>query len=261
MDQALDGADCDGEKRRAHLRIRLPRGELRHPEHSGGRPRRRERSRTEGIEIVRETQVITSARREKAVVNEIDVPRRHMLQSRFVSRSLTIAVPLTAMVASSALYGQSAAPKTAPIPVVQPEAAGFSSEALRKLDEGMQGLVDKQHLAGIVTLVARRGQIVQHKAYGMQDANSRAPMKLDTIARIYSMTKPVTGVAMMMLYEEGKWRPSDPIAKHIPEFANLKVYAGENPDGSPRVVPASHQPTMGELMSHTAGFTYGFFGS
>ena len=85
-------------------------------------------------------------------------------------------------------------------------------------------------------------------------------MKLDTIARIYSMTKPITGVAMMMLYEEGKWKPSDPIAKHIPEFANLKVYAGEK-DGQPILEAPVHPPTMGELMSHTAGFTYGLFGN
>ena len=84
------------------------------------------------------------------------------------------------------------------------------------MDEGMQGLIDKHHLAGIVTLVARHGKVVQHKAYGMQDLQRQTPMRPDTIARIYSMTKPVTGVAMMMLYKEGKWRPSDPIAKHTP---------------------------------------------
>ena len=91
----------------------------------------------------------------------------------------------------------------------------------------MQDLVDKKHLAGIVTLVARHGKVVQHKAYGVQNLESRTPMQPDTISRIYSMTKPITGVAMMMLYEEGKWKPTDPIAKHIPEFANLKVYAGD----------------------------------
>ena len=85
-------------------------------------------------------------------------------------------------------------------------------------------------------------------------------MRTDTIGRIYSMTKPITGVAMMMLYEEGKWKPSDPIAKHIPEFANLKVYAGEK-DGQPILEAPAHPPTMGELMSHTAGFTYGLFGN
>jgi CubicO group peptidase (beta-lactamase class C family) len=129
------------------------------------------------------------------------------------------------------------------------------------MDEGMQGLIDKQHLAGIVTLVARHGKVVQQKAYGMQDLQSRTPMRTDTIARIYSMTKPVTGVAMMMLYEEGKWKPSDPIAKYIPEFANLKVYAGVDASGAPILQAAAHPPTMAELMSHTAGFTYGLFGN
>ena len=129
------------------------------------------------------------------------------------------------------------------------------------MDKGMQGLVDKQHLAGVVTLVARHGKVVQHKAYGVQDLESGAPMQLDTIVRIYSMTKPITGVAMMMLYEEGKWKPSDPIAKHIPEFANLKVFAGVDANGTPILEAPAHPPTMGELMSHTAGFTYGLFGS
>ena len=103
--------------------------------------------------------------------------------------------------------------------------------APRQDGRGHAGHDRQKHLAGIVTLVARKGKVVQHKAYGFQDLEKQTPMKLDTIARIYSMTKPVTGVAMMMLYEEGKWQPSDPIARHIPEFANLKVYAGEK-DGS-----------------------------
>ena len=82
-------------------------------------------------------------------------------------------------------------------------------------------------------------------------------MKLDTIARIYSMTKPITGVAMMMLYEEGKWKPTDPIAKHIPEFKGLKVLRRRGRDGTPILEAPAHAPTMGELMSHSAGFTYG----
>ncbi len=148
----------------------------------------------------------------------------------------------------------------APLPTATPESVGFAPGSLDKMDEGMQGLIDKKHLAGIVTLVARHGKVVQHKAYGMQSLETGVPMKTDTIARIYSMTKPVAGVAMMMLYEEGKWKPSDPIAKHIPEFANVKVYAGEK-DGQPAYEAPAHPPTMGELMSHSAGFTYGLFGS
>src|SRR4051812_25173411 len=161
----------------------------------------------------------------------------------------------------SALYAQSAGTSTPRGALATPESVGLSSEALAKIDEGMQGLVDKHHLAGIVTLVARHGKVVQHKAYGVQDLQSQTPMRPDTIARIYSMTKPVTGVAMMMLYEEGKWRPSDPIAKHIPEFANLKVYGGVDGSGAPILQAPAHAPTMAELMSHTAGFTYGLFGN
>ena len=77
--------------------------------------------------------------------------------------------------------------------------------------------------------------------------------------RIYSMTKPVTGVAMMILYEEGKWQPDDPIAKYLPEFADLKVLKSVKADGQPELEAPLHPPTMGELMTHTAGFTYGVF--
>lgn len=173
---------------------------------------------------------------------------------------LLTAVLLTALLAVP-LGAQRAAVATAPpLPTATPESVGFAPGALDRMDAGMLEIIDKQHLAGAVTLVARRGKVVQHKAYGVQDLEKRTPMRQDTIARIYSMTKPVTGVAMMILYDEGKWQPSDPIAKHIPEFANLKVYAGEK-DGQPILENPTHPPTMGELMSHTAGFTYGYFGS
>ena len=82
-------------------------------------------------------------------------------------------------------------------------------------------------------------------------------MTKDTIFRDYSMTKPVTGVAMMILYEEGKWLPSDPISKYIPEFAHLKVFNGFDANGKMLLADPDHAPTMHELMTHTAGFTYG----
>jgi CubicO group peptidase (beta-lactamase class C family) len=171
------------------------------------------------------------------------------------------ALVLFAALSPSSLHAQRpAGVATLELPVAKPESAGFAAGGLDQMDAGMQGLIDQKHLAGIVTLVARHGKVVQHKAYGVQSLETNAPMKTDTIARIYSMTKPITGVAMMMLYEEGKWQPSDPIAKHIPEFANLKVYAGEK-DGQMILEPPAHPPTMGELMSHSAGFTYGLFGS
>jgi CubicO group peptidase (beta-lactamase class C family) len=185
-------------------------------------------------------------------------------------RLLSRAVLLTLILATASLHSAVAAfgrggeqtrvATLAPLPTATPESVGFAPGAHNKMDEGMQGLIDQKSLAGIVTLVARKGKVVQHKAYGMQSVDAGTPMRLDTIARIYSMTKPITGVAMMMLYEEGKWKPSDPIAKHIPEFASLKVFAGEK-DGQPVLEAPAHPPTMGELMSHTAGFTYGLFGA
>jgi CubicO group peptidase (beta-lactamase class C family) len=116
-------------------------------------------------------------------------------------------------------------------------------------------------VSGIVTLVARHGKIVSSDVYGYQDVAKKVPMRQDTIFRIYSMTKPITGVAMMKLYEQGKWHPDDPLSRHIPEFANLQVYAGTDASGKMMLEKAGHAPTVGELMTHTAGFTYGFFGN
>ena len=141
-----------------------------------------------------------------------------------------------------------------------PDSVGFSSQRLEPLHALMQKAVDNKQIAGVVTLLARHGKIVDYRAYGYRDLATHAPMTKDTIFRDYSMTKPVTGVAMMILYEEGKWSPNDPIAKYIPEFANLEVYAGTNDDGTMKLVKPDHPPTLHELMSHTAGFTYGFFG-
>jgi CubicO group peptidase (beta-lactamase class C family) len=86
-------------------------------------------------------------------------------------------------------------------------------------------------------------------------------MTKDTIFRIFSMTKPVTGVAMMILYEQGKWQPADPISKYVPEFTHLKVFKGVDQAGKLILEDPVHPPTMRELMTHTAGFTYGYFGN
>ena len=145
---------------------------------------------------------------------------------------------------------------------VKPESVGFSSERLERLHALMQKEVDQKQYSGIVTLLARHGKIVDFKTYGVRDMVSGAPMTKDTIFRDFSMTKPVTGVAMMILYEQGKWLPSDPISKFIPEFANLKVLKGvDNTNGKMILVDPDHAPTMGELMTHTAGFSYGNSGT
>jgi CubicO group peptidase (beta-lactamase class C family) len=143
----------------------------------------------------------------------------------------------------------------------KPESLGFSSERLGRLHAAMQREVDEKQLVGVVTILARHGKVVEERTYGKKDIASGAPMTKDTIFRIFSMTKPVTGVAMMILYEEGKWHPSDPISQYIPEFAHLKVFKGVDPSGKMILEDPVHPPTMKELMTHTAGFTYGFFGN
>lgn len=142
-----------------------------------------------------------------------------------------------------------------------PESLGFSSERLGNLHEAMQRVVDEKSLAGIVTLLMRHGKVVEERSYGVKDIASGAPMTDDTIFRIYSMSKPVTGVAMMILYEEGKWHPSDPISRYIPQFADVRVFKGLDASGAMITEAPAHPPTMAELMTHTAGLTYGLFGS
>ena len=135
---------------------------------------------------------------------------------------------------------------------------GLSAEGLDRVDAGLQALIDQGELAGAVTLVARHGRIARRSVLGLKDIASGTPLTEDTIFRIYSMTKPVTAVAMMILHDQGLWRPEDPIAKFLPAFADAKVLDGLNDDGSPRLVDADHAPTIGELMTHTAGLTYGW---
>jgi len=149
-----------------------------------------------------------------------------------------------------------AAPKAAPFAMVAPERVGFNAEGLAKLDAHMQGLVDTGHLPGVTTMLVRHGKVVNYAVHGRKSFDG-PPMTKDTIFRIYSQTKPVTGVAMMILYEEGKWKLDDPVSKFIPEFASLRVFKGVNPDGSFDTVPADRPPTMREIMSHSGGFAYG----
>lgn len=129
-----------------------------------------------------------------------------------------------------------------------PESVGFSSAGLKAYGQALHDLVDQHRLAGVTTLVARHGKIVMVDSYGYQDLDAKKPLARDAIFRMASMTKPIVGVAMMMLWEEGKWTLDDPVARHIPEFADLKVAGPNGP------VAQAHPMTMRELMSHTAGF-------
>jgi CubicO group peptidase (beta-lactamase class C family) len=127
----------------------------------------------------------------------------------------------------------------------------FTAEGLAAFNRQFHALVDEKKLANVVTLIARRGEIVNLDAYGVLDVSAATPVpaRTDSIFRIASMTKPITGAAMMMLWEEGKWTLDDPVARHIPEFEGLKVKAK---DGA--LVDQATPMTMAQLMSHSAGF-------
>lgn len=159
----------------------------------------------------------------------------------------------SASAASSRAAGTTSALSSAP----SPEALGFDAQRLAKLDAYMAKAVADGRVAGMSTLLARHGQIVAEKTYGVRSLATGAPMTKDTIFRLYSMSKPITGVAMMMLFEDGRWQLDDPITKFIPEFKALKVMSGADENGRRTIQDMQRPPTMRELMSHTAGFGYG----
>jgi len=140
----------------------------------------------------------------------------------------------------------------APLLTTEPERVGMSEQRLDRITALSRQYVEEGKLAGVVTLVARRGQIVHFEAVGKSNLETGARMTKDTLFRIYSMSKPITAVAAMMLYEEGKFQLTDPVSKFVPELKDVKVWK----DG--QEVPVSSQMTMQQLLSHTAGFSYGF---
>jgi CubicO group peptidase (beta-lactamase class C family) len=140
------------------------------------------------------------------------------------------------------------------------ESAGFSTERLNRIAPVMQEYIDQGKLAGTLTLVAKDGKIAYLNAQGMQDKAASIPMREDTIFRIYSMSKPVTAVAAMTLWEQGKFHMFDPISKYLPEFKNMKVYVSGS--GDDMVLEEAQNPIrIIDLFMHTSGLSYGFTGS
>ncbi len=190
---------------------------------------------------------------------------------------LYLSIVLIAAMAMPALAGGT--------PDTRPERVGISSERLDRVTEQIQADVEAGRIPGAVGMIARDGKVVYLEAMGVSDTEEKTPMRVDDIFRIYSMSKPITSVALMMLYEEGKFRLSDPVGKYIPELADMQVLIekGEtgggpafnipevdedgNPIAAPEVdkesyttEPANRPITVQDLLRHTAGFTYGFFG-
>jgi CubicO group peptidase (beta-lactamase class C family) len=141
------------------------------------------------------------------------------------------------------------------LPVAKPESVGLSSERLDRIGAAVQQSIDEKRIAGAVTLVARRGHVAWLKAQGMMDREAGKPMQTDAIFRICSMSKAITSMAVMMLYEEGHFLLDDPVSKYIPEFKNPKVLV-KPASGKPYTIPATREITIRNLLTHTSGLTY-----
>lgn len=178
-----------------------------------------------------------------------------MIMTRRHAAALT-AIALALTPASGFAQAAKKAPVRELTKAAAPEALGFDSERLARLDAYMAKVVADGRVPGMTTLLARHGKVVSFKTHGAKGFGG-PPMAEDTIFRIYSMTKPVTGVAMMILFEEGRWRLDDPVTRYVPEFKNLKVLKGVDGNGQPILEDMRRPPTMREVMSHTAGFGYG----
>ena len=125
------------------------------------------------------------------------------------------------------------------------------------IDDALRGMVESRKIVGVSALVYQANREVYFGAFGMADRENHKPMTRDTVVQIFSMTKPVTGVALMKLYERGKFQLDDPLELYVPEFANLKVYAGLDDAGQPRYEAPKRKPTIRDVLRHTAGFTAG----
>jgi CubicO group peptidase (beta-lactamase class C family) len=140
---------------------------------------------------------------------------------------------------------------------VDPAEVGLAPDRLLRIDEHFARYVDDGRLAGWLITVSRHGRVAHLSCYGSRDTEAVLPVELDTLWRIYSMTKPVTSVAAMMLYEEGAFALTDPVAAFIPSFAGVRVFTGGS-DQRPVTVPATEPVRIWHLLTHTAGLTYGF---
>jgi CubicO group peptidase (beta-lactamase class C family) len=140
---------------------------------------------------------------------------------------------------------------------VAPETVGLSSERLARIDKAMQEDIDQKKTGGIVVLIARHGQVAYHKAFGYADMESGRKMQTDSLFRLYSMTKPVTSVALLTLYEEGKFQLTDPLEKYIPAFKGIKVYVKTGDKGAMILEDCKRKITIQDVFRHTAGFAYG----
>lgn len=164
-------------------------------------------------------------------------------------RAAVVALAILSAGASFPLSGPPAQAQTAPS-----EKLGIDKA---RIDAALKAMIADGRAAGTSALIWQDGREVYFGTAGMADREAKRPMHRDAIAQIYSMTKPVTGVALMQLWEQGKFHLDDPLAKYLPEYANMRVYAGKDAAGQPRYVAAERPITVRDILRHTAGFVYG----
>jgi CubicO group peptidase (beta-lactamase class C family) len=164
-------------------------------------------------------------------------------------RTLAIAVTL-GLIAVAAAGAQ-------PLPSASPQSEGYSADRLERLHAMLKRHVDEKKHTGIISLIARHGRIVDWQTYGSRDLAGSLPMEKDTIVRIYSMSKVVTSVAVMILHEEGRLKLDDRVGTYLPALAKMKVFVGGSAR-KPRLVDARREITIKDLLTHTSGFIYGF---
>lgn len=141
--------------------------------------------------------------------------------------------------------------------MIKPEDAGMSSNRLERIRPAVEKSISETKIAGAVTLLARGGEIVHHESFGLMDRESNRAMQNDTIFRIYSMTKPITCTALLMLYEQGLFQLIDPVMNYIPEFGKLNVYE-TNSKSKSKLIALKRPVTIRDLLTHTSGLTYHF---
>src|SRR4029450_9686985 len=169
-----------------------------------------------------------------------------------LTRTVAIVLAVLLVTAGSAGISSKALPSSAP------EEVGLSSERLARMNKGIHEYVDAGRTPGVVTLIARHGKVVHVDAYGKADLATGRPSRTDDIFRMYSMTKPITAVALLMLFEEGKFQLTEPLSKYFPAFADVKVYAGTTPQGAMMLDALRRPITIQDVFRHSAGFSYGF---
>src|SRR3954469_2996139 len=159
------------------------------------------------------------------------------------------------LIAMAALVGVTMS--AADLPTAAPDTVGISAVRLARLDAVLQAEIAAGKLPGMVVAIARRGKVVYQKAFGVANRETREPMRTDALFRLYSMTKPIASVGLLTLYEQGKFRLTDPLDRYLPQFANLKVYKGVDANGKPILAAPSRKPTIQDAFRHTLGLASG----